>query len=257
MIHSFDIELAQEFGLDEAIMISNFQFWISKNLANGRHEYEGRFWTYNSIPAFVKIFPYWTEKQVRRILDSLVVQGVLIKGNHGKNGYDRTLWYAFLDESKFLKRQNDMPKWADGSAETGNCITDNNTIGFTDNNTDNSGFQKSIESKEQFEKFRKEYPGQKRGFETEFKTFQKHKDWKEVLPLLSENLKKQIEIRNAKLARKEFVPEWPMLSTYLNQRRWEIVPDIAPDVFHMINSAHTNRFPVSDAMRRGFNKNNQ
>lgn len=110
---------------------------------------------------------------------------------------------------------------------------------------------------EDFEKFRKEYPGQKRGFETEFKTFQKHKDWKEVLPLLSENLKKQIEIRNAKLARKEFVPEWPMLSTYLNQRRWEIVPDIAPDVFHMINSAHTNRFPVSDAMRRGFNKNNQ
>lgn len=134
MIHSFDIELAQEFGLDEAIMISNFQFWISKNIANGRHEYEGRFWTYNSIPAFVKIFPYWTEKQVRRILDSLVVQGVLIKGNHGKNGYDRTLWYAFLDESKFLKRQNDMPKRADGSAETGNCITDTNTVSFTNNN---------------------------------------------------------------------------------------------------------------------------
>ena len=160
MIHSFDIELAQEFGLDEAIMISNFQFWISKNLANGRHEYEGRFWTYNSIPDFVKIFPYWTEKQVRRILDSLVVQGVLIKGNHGKNGYDRTLWYAFLDESKFLKRQNDMPKRADGSAETGNCITDNKTIGLPDNNTDfsfqKSNEQKQAESKEQFEKFRKE-----------------------------------------------------------------------------------------------------
>ena len=34
MIYSFDSGVAKEYGVNEAIMIANFQFWIKKNKAN-------------------------------------------------------------------------------------------------------------------------------------------------------------------------------------------------------------------------------
>lgn len=74
-----------------------------------------------------------------------------------------------------------------------------------------------------FDNFRKEYLGTKLGNETEFKNFQKHTDWKNVLPTLQNILKLQIENRNAKKQRSEFVPEWKNLKTWINQRCWEEV----------------------------------
>jgi len=73
----------------------------------------------------------------------------------------------------------------------------------------------------QFEIFRKNYPGTKRGLDTEFKTFQKHKDWKQILPALDERLSRQIEVRAINKQNGVFVPEWKNLQTYLNQRAWE------------------------------------
>lgn len=72
-----------------------------------------------------------------------------------------------------------------------------------------------------FDKFRKLYPGTKRGIETEFDNFRKkHKDWECVLPELESIILKQIETRKQKLA-VGFAPEWPHLQTWINQRRWE------------------------------------
>ena len=95
--HQFDIEHAARFGIEEAILINHIRFWIQKNKANDRNHHDGRWWTYNSVAAFTKIFPYMTAKQIRRAIDSLVAQGVLVKGNYNKNPYDRTAWYAFAD----------------------------------------------------------------------------------------------------------------------------------------------------------------
>lgn len=74
-----------------------------------------------------------------------------------------------------------------------------------------------------FENFRKEYLGTKLGNETEFKNFQKHYDWKTILPTLQNIIKLQIENRNAKKQRNEFVPDWKNLKTWINQRCWEEV----------------------------------
>ena len=100
--YSFDVGHAIEYGVDEAIMIQNFQFWITKNKANNRHYHDGRTWTYNTIEAFTKLLPFWTRRQIERILNSLIEQKVLIKGVHNKTKYDRTSWYAFVDESLFI-----------------------------------------------------------------------------------------------------------------------------------------------------------
>ena len=78
-------------------MICNLAYWIEKNEANGRNFYDGRYWTYNSIEAFTKLFPFWTARQIRRILKSLEDKKVIITGNYNQSTYDRTTWYAFAD----------------------------------------------------------------------------------------------------------------------------------------------------------------
>jgi hypothetical protein len=133
MEHSFNIEHAKKYGLEEAILIGNMRHWITKNKANRKHIYDGRVWTYNSHKAFVEIYPYWNEHKIRRILDSLVDQEILVKGNYNKMSYDRTTWYAFKDESMFLQNSQielaDLPNGSDEIARPIPVInTDINTI---------------------------------------------------------------------------------------------------------------------------------
>ncbi len=133
MEHSFNIEYAKKYGLEEAILIGNMRHWITKNKANRKHIYDGRVWTYNSHKAFVEIYPYWNEHKIRRILDSLVDQEILVKGNYNKMSYDRTTWYAFKDESMFLQNSQielaDLPNGSDEIARPIPVInTDINTI---------------------------------------------------------------------------------------------------------------------------------
>ena len=97
MEHHFNTEYALKYGIEEAIVINNLQFWITKNRANKKHFIENRTWTYNSYKAFSEIFPYWNEHKMKRILDSLVEKEILLRENYNKSGYDRTCWYAFKD----------------------------------------------------------------------------------------------------------------------------------------------------------------
>ena len=60
MDYSFNAEIAQIYGVDEAVFIHNLYWWIAKNEANGRHYYDGRTWTYNTMKAFSTLFPFWS-----------------------------------------------------------------------------------------------------------------------------------------------------------------------------------------------------
>jgi hypothetical protein len=47
--------------------------------------------------------PWWTERQLRRLLQNLLSKEVLITGNYNKRKGDKTLWYAFSEEDRFLE----------------------------------------------------------------------------------------------------------------------------------------------------------
>lgn len=109
MNHSFDVDHAAKYGVFEAILIGNFQFWIAKNKANGEKFFDGRTWTYNSVNAYADQFPYLTANQVRRALERLVSAGVMVVGNYNERAMDRTKWFAFADENEFLPHLANLP----------------------------------------------------------------------------------------------------------------------------------------------------
>lgn len=71
-----------------------------------------------------------------------------------------------------------------------------------------------------FEKFRSEYPGTKRGLETELDNFLK-KNNSDTVDLLLPALQKEINHKENLKEKNQFCPGWKNLSTWINQRCWE------------------------------------
>ena len=115
--------VAMRYGVDEAILLDSMVYWCRTNRAENRNYEDGRWWTYNSIKGLAKMFPWWSEKQVRRIVASCVDQGALLSAEYNKMRGDRTTWYSVSDDLLALygedwsdpicpNGQMDMPKRA-------------------------------------------------------------------------------------------------------------------------------------------------
>ena len=102
MVHHFDTEIAEEYGINAAIILENMRFWIDKNAANGVNYHDGRYWTYNSVKAFEALFPYMKPSTIKRTLQKMEEDGLIVTGNYNKSAYDRTKWYALTDKANAL-----------------------------------------------------------------------------------------------------------------------------------------------------------
>lgn len=103
--HSFSVELATEYGIEEAILIHHFQHWIKINRRKNKNFKDGHWWTYQTREEIAAHFPYWSSENIRRYIESLEKKGIIKTGNFNKINFDKTLWYAFADEEKFLGPQ--------------------------------------------------------------------------------------------------------------------------------------------------------
>lgn len=100
--HVFNIDHATLYGLNEAILIHHFQYWISYNRRQNVAFHDGKTWMYQSRKEMVTHFPYWTLDQIRDVCERLVHLGVLVTANYNKSPLNKTLWYAFKDEDLFV-----------------------------------------------------------------------------------------------------------------------------------------------------------
>ena len=91
----FRKEVAKAYGVNEAILLELIHFRIGKS----NHTRDGRKWWYGSIRHIASHFPFFTEKQVWRIMSSLEKQGALIVSNYNQKKYDRTKWYSVTGEA--------------------------------------------------------------------------------------------------------------------------------------------------------------
>ena len=129
MQHSFDIDVAKEYGILEAVLLNHLQFWIEKNRANETNFFDGEYWTYNSTRAFNELFPYVSERQIKIALKNLRDKEIIKVGNYNTVAYDRTLWYTFTEKGKSIvqKCPMDCTKMSDGKAENVQPIPNINT----------------------------------------------------------------------------------------------------------------------------------
>jgi len=143
MTHYFDTNIAKAFGIGEAIILNNIYYWIMKNKANERHFYDGDYWTYNSVKAFVEYFDYFKKSQIDRILTSLIEQNLIKKGNYNKNPYDRTTWYALTEKGKSIMAVSeiDFRKTGNGDLQNEKCITNTITDKIADKNNNIPSFE--------------------------------------------------------------------------------------------------------------------
>lgn len=90
--------IAIKYGVDEALFLDSIMFWYRHNRANGLNYHDDRWWTYNSMAAYVELFPWWSGRQLQRIIKSCKEQGALLTANFNTDGRDRTVWYSPSDE---------------------------------------------------------------------------------------------------------------------------------------------------------------
>lgn len=138
--HHFNVLVAKDFDVDTAVFLNNMAYWTNqksanKKSANKENFFENRYWIYNSYSAWPKIFPYWTSKQMRRIIDNAVKNGLLIKGCFNKKKYDNTNWYSLTNKAleyyPLLKEQILNEPAQTGKPESPNGQT------YTNNKPDN------------------------------------------------------------------------------------------------------------------------
>lgn len=129
----------------------------------------------------------------------------------------------FTNGKKAKRKQTVSKQEAKGKQTRSNGDEENKqTVSKPEANKDKDKDKDVDQYKEVFNSFRVRYGGSKEGLETEFKTFRKHKDWVECLPLLMPALEKEIKWRQAEAASPDgFVPKWKNLKTWLNNRCWE------------------------------------
>lgn len=102
----FNPVYATKYGVGEAILIENFQFWIGINQGNGVNLHEGRTWSFMTQQQLSDKFPFFKKKKIERLLESLCAQGIIIKGRFNKRKNDRTTWYAFNNETEFIPNKS-------------------------------------------------------------------------------------------------------------------------------------------------------
>lgn len=234
--------VALRYGMEEAIFLDSIVFWYKENKANDRNFQDGRWWTFNTVSAFEKLFPWWSAKQIRRIITSCREQGALLSGCYNEDRRDRTLWYSPSDA---LLALYGMAEEAEPDGETGNCICPDGQTSADQTGKCNKehvithvfppispqGEEQPEETEEPeenppdlFDAFWSAYP-RKRGKE------KARRAWKKLKPDIA-----LCRTMSAALERDKASRDWqkdagayiPYPATWLNGRRWEDEPSQPP-----------------------------
>lgn len=258
--HSFDIRLAAEtfgtskmVGVENAVFLQDIAYWIDYNRSSNINFYDGKYWTYATMDALLERHPYWTKKQLRRVINNCKENGWLIISNYNKNVYDRTNWYTVSDQiMEFLgfvyigfdtknnhkNSQTEIPKCPNGlltNAQMGTPIP--NTIPYTENKnniyidqprTDSPTLEKPTQvcqtakiqkprifNEELFNSFWRSYP-KKVSKEAAIKAWNKIKPDEQLYQIIIDAVEKQKKTQQWQ--NKQYIPN---PATWLNGKKWE------------------------------------
>lgn len=235
MIHSFNVKMAEEYGVTEAILIQHIYYWVNKNRENCKNFHNGKYWTYNSIKAYTELFPYLSEHKIRGALKKLEENDMLLVENFNTNKFDKTLWYTTTDKAGEILtvrnsenvKSNIEKTTARNSENAKSHITD---INITINTTD---MKPHTQMRADFERFWEVY--QKKVCKTEAeKAFYKLNPNSELLEKMILAVKNFAKTESWQTDNGRYIP---FAVNWINQQRWnDEVPCISEkkDIFTML-----------------------
>lgn len=117
-MHAFSVKDAKKYGIEKAILLFNFRYWLDKNKANRTNVRDGYYWTFNSARAFSELFPYMKEKSISRWLLELEKDGVIMSSkDYNSKKYDKTKWFTIPAEYAISQNEGTIPQNEDGIAQ--------------------------------------------------------------------------------------------------------------------------------------------
>ena len=129
-------KLAKEIGLNEAIILQQIHYWLNQS----SHNRDGKKWIYNTYDDWNKQFPFWSVMTIRRVINSLEKQKLILIANYNKAGFDKTRWYSIdysvvesVNRRCVQNEQTMCSKRTNGSVQS----EQTNTIDYTENTTEN------------------------------------------------------------------------------------------------------------------------
>lgn len=218
--HVFDVGVAVKHGVHAAAILQHLLFWCEKNKADGRHEHDGKYWTYTSRKALREHFPYMTDSQIRTATQRLIDGGLVETGNFNEKPFDRTLWYCVTDKA-MSEHYGDshLSNIADPFAKNRKPIPDINPDNIYNTPsiilTDNTSPKGDAQSDDLFSAFWKAYPRKtaKPAAERAFR-----KAHISDLTALLADIERRKRTEDWQKDKGKYIPH---PATYLNQRRWE------------------------------------
>ncbi len=128
MQYQFDVTIAERYSLEEAVFLHRIYHWVKHNEANEQNCYEGKYWTHDSVSALAKIFPFWTPRQIQRIVNKCKEDGLLLTRHLSDDPRDRTLWYTVTETVNCIYANGEMndTKRCDSFNQTVKCIIGTN-----------------------------------------------------------------------------------------------------------------------------------
>lgn len=98
----YDDEIAALLGLNEAILLNDFAYWVRKNQDRNVAFHDGRYWTYSTLREIYKRFPFWSKNTVQRTIGRLRGLGYIETGHFSQEGANRTTWYTLTEKAEQL-----------------------------------------------------------------------------------------------------------------------------------------------------------
>lgn len=240
--------VAERYGPEEAVFLHLIVSLARNNKANNRNFRDGRWWTYNSLSAWDEEFPWWSAKQIRRIITSCETQGAILVGEYNEDRRDRTAWYSPSDELLGLYQEDwsgkcicpngqmHVPKRADSFAQMGTTIPKESKENLQKENMSEVGHAStpdptvSVGKKagalpkhkpQRFLDFWLYYPRHVKR-DRAVAAWDRLKPSDELIDTMGRALAKQVAYWNATGTELQFIPH---AATWINQKRWTDPPE--------------------------------
>ncbi len=123
--HSFNIEVARLFGVDEAIVIGHFAHFLKYHEANETNFYEGHYWVYDSAKSLSDALPYWSSNKIQKLIKRMEDRGLLISGDFSEDRSKRPKYYRLGPKLTGEPDESEKPNGLEVKSQTADTCQPN------------------------------------------------------------------------------------------------------------------------------------